>query len=335
MRSGHSLGWVSWIGALMALAGCSGGAQPVRPPDLTKAEAQAAAQRVGHEGLAELVAARAGIKNLEYALTTEAARYCGELTRPRAGILLADPKKFADHDLEDIARQKLALGDAPTVVHVVPGGPFERAGLQTGDELLAVDDEGMETSGHFSQLLNETGQRTSIRVRLRRDGMERELDVPLVPACPVSFGLATSAMIVPWQHEKLAIAIPLGLVTWSQSEDEFAIAVAHQLAHSLFDRPDEPESDSEARTDRLGLILAAGAGYDVSGAANYWERIAHEYPWLVLPKQEARRSATGRTTWWVAFNKYPHHGIGDRMPAIRALASELAARAEDSAAEPR
>jgi hypothetical protein len=322
------------MGVLIALVGC-GGAQPVRPPDVTKAEARTSIQRVGAEELIELVEARAEIKNLEYTLTTHAAKYCGELTRPRAGVLLADPKKFADRDLENIARERLSLGDAPTVVHLVSGGPFERAGLRTGDELLSVDDEELETSGDFAQLLLESGERTAIRVRFRRNGAEHELRVPLAPACPITFGLATSAMLVPWQHEKLAIAVPLGLVRWSQSDDELAVLTAHQLAHALFDRPDEPELESEARADRLGLIIASGAGYDVSDAASHWERIAHEYPWLILPKQEARRTATGHSTWWIAFNKYPHHGIGDRMPAIRALASELAARAEDTVSRPR
>jgi len=312
----------SWLSCLLVLGGCAPASGPLRTPQLSDTEAGDALEEVGGEALEQLLDARARIKDLEYALTTQAASYCGELSRPRAGALLSDPEKLTDRKIKRVAEQKLALGDGPTIVHVVP----EQAGLQTGDVILRVDGEALDSSGRFAQILLQSDQRESLALRIQRGAEERELTVGLEPACPIAFGLSTSAMIVPWQHEKLAIAVPLGLISWSESEDELAVATAHQLAHALFDHPDEPELDSELRADRLGMKIAAGAGYDVSGAPRYWERVAVEYPWLVLPKPTARRTITGSSTWSVALGEYPHHEIGARLPQIRTLAQALVPR---------
>jgi hypothetical protein len=83
--------------------------------------------------------------------------------RPWAGLLLIDRP-----------------GDPPLVASLDGGGPAERAGLRTGDALLAAGGEEIALSGELSRLVDSAGAGDSIALRVRRAG--EDLEVSLTPA---------------------------------------------------------------------------------------------------------------------------------------------------------
>jgi S1-C subfamily serine protease len=86
-----------------------------------------------------------------------------------------------------------ALSGLP-VYGCLPGSPAERAGVRYGDVLLSVD--GQPTPSWDAYLAARRSSGESIRVRLFRDGLELEVDLPLttertfdVHAIAVAIGL--------------------------------------------------------------------------------------------------------------------------------------------------
>ncbi len=299
------------------------------PPEVTPEEANRSVTEVATVSVGRYVADRERVLDIEYALITRSAKRCGAL-RPRAGALLLHPGSFPDDAIREAAGRNHELGESLSVVHVIPGGPFDRAGLRPGDELLEVDGKVIRTESEFSDLLLETSDRSAIQVLAQRRGERLDRTVQLAHGCPVKFFLsrALNFQIITRQHDKLLVHVPAGVLNLIEDNDTLAVVLAHQFAHVLFDDDVRPWPEQETRADRFGLLLAAGAGFDVSGAVKYWEAVASEYPWLI---DEAPDSVG---PLWKGYNQYSHHGLGNRLAAIRATVQEIAVRQAASAASP-
>ena len=309
----------SGLAAAFACAwGCTSTPLPpeVSPEELDRSVAEVAATSVGN-----YVKQRARVLDIEYALTTSSAKRCAP-HRPQAGVLLFHPGTFADDSIREAASRGHALGEHLSVVHVVPGGSFDLAGIQPGDELLEIDRKKIRTEDDFSDLLLETSERSSIQILVQREKERLELPVQLVHGCPVKFILSHDRdyRIVTGQGSKLLIYVPEGVTSFVADDDTLGMVLAHQFAHVLFDDPTKSWREQERRADRYGLLLAAAAGFDVSGAVKYWEAVAVEYPWLI---GEAL-SASGPL--WKGFGDHSHYGLGSRIAGIRATVREIAAR---------
>jgi predicted Zn-dependent protease len=68
-----------------------------------------------------------------------------------------------------------------------------------------------------------------------------------------------------------------GMLRFTESDDELAIVLAHELAHGLLGRELSVEN-AESEADYLGLYLVARAGYDVAVAAEFARRLGAEFP---------------------------------------------------------
>jgi predicted Zn-dependent protease len=104
------------------------------------------------------------------------------------------------------------------------------------------------------------------------------------------------------------IVVYSGLLRFLESDDELAVILGHELAHGLLDAGLDPAA-AEREADRVGLYLAALAGYDVAVARGLSERFIREFP-LAL---EAR---TGHT----------HLSSPERALALEATTSEIQAK---------
>jgi hypothetical protein len=115
------------------------------------------------------------------------------------------------------------------------------------------------------------------------------------------------------------------LVLYAQDDDVLAAALAHALAHLLFDDGAVDDLAAEQRADQMGILLAGAAGYDVDATVGYWEEMARAYPWIVAPR---RSRGFGRDSFrsFGARVLYDHHDLARRMPGIRARVAEVKER---------
>ena len=73
----------------------------------------------------------------------------------------------------------------PSIITVDPNSPAERAGLQRGDVVLAYNDLDVQGDIPMHEVL---APGSPVRVRIRRDGSERTVDLTVAPAPPVVRG---------------------------------------------------------------------------------------------------------------------------------------------------
>ena len=78
---------------------------------------------------------------------------------------------------------------------------------------------------------------------------------------------------------------------------------------------------AEIAADRLGLYLAARAGFDVAAAPGLWDRLAVEQPWSLSDDVEHYGS-----------NSVPPHGyMASRAVAVRAIVAEIESKRDEGA----
>jgi hypothetical protein len=90
------------------------------------------------------------------------------------------------------------------------------------------------------------------------------------------------------------VVMTTSMLAFIRSDDELAIVLGHELAHRILGHPIMSDSEGvlasfgikagelwrrEAEADRLGLRLAAAAGYDLSAAIPFWRRYLGKYDW--------------------------------------------------------
>src|SRR3546814_19959489 len=109
------------------------------------------------------------------------------------------------------------------------------------------------------------------------------------------------------------------LLDFLRNDDELAIVLGHEIAHTIYKHPAELEARgvpsegllrgfgknasrvraTEEEADRLGIKLAWAAGYGVSAAIPYWRRYYSQY------RSEERRVGKEGVRkvgfWWTPF----------------------------------
>jgi putative serine protease PepD len=74
---------------------------------------------------------------------------------------------------------RIATGAAAGGPAIVPGGPAEKAGLQAGDVILALDGKTVEGSSELIVAIRSKSPGDTVTLTVRRDGSERDVDVTL------------------------------------------------------------------------------------------------------------------------------------------------------------
>lgn len=225
------------------------------------------------------------LQTIGWKLLTGNVRQC-EKTAPLSGILLQDAGAYGQ---PDVMRQMLGLSGDFFVQSVVAGSPAAAAGLTVGDEIVAVDGSDlaqiplsaqqrwmrlMVVEQRIAQSLAEDG-----RVTLSTARSDRALTLEGLPGCASRFEMLTG------NDKALAdgdrIAIGADFVGFAYSEDEFAAALAHELAHNLLGHAQWLEGvgrkrkhirRTEREADRLMPWLLANSGYDPAAAIRFMRR---------------------------------------------------------------
>ena len=122
----------------------------------------------------------------------------------------------------------------------------------------------------------------------------RPLTVTLssIPGCPARGRLARSGQANAFADGRYAI-MTTRFLDFFRSDDELAVAMAHELAHNILRHPQELEAQgvpaggmmrhlgrnarlvraTEIEADRLSVRLLAAAGYDLDAIVPFWRRL--------------------------------------------------------------
>jgi hypothetical protein len=231
-------------------------------------------------------------------------------------------------DLNDAARIAFGMGDKLQVNSVLSGSGAARAGLKRGDVLVAAEGKPLPTGPNAETLAATVfgplvGTHATIKLALERSGTPMVLPVPVTRACAFRIDLGNADNVNSYADGN-RVMVTRAMMNFAQSDEELALVMAKGLAHNVLGHaqairmsstlgsvidnlvntsPDTslligtggikampPEMDAAA--DSLALYMVARAGYNIDGAAQFWQRLATMYPITVLNGYVANHPAT-------------------------------------------
>lgn len=319
--------------------------RPELDPKITEAEREA--QR--EIALREQLRRQERADRVAFRLLTTAAELCGEKLGAFSGARVI-ARDLYRNEWRKTADRLYGLERGPVIAYVVPGSPAAAAGLQAGDVLTGIENQAFANEEGLMRKLSEAFSRMAPgkphTVRYLRGGESRTATLLPVAGCnhPVT---VTADSAVNAFADGRRILVTSGMVRFTESDEELALVIAHELAHNVMGHIEKRMGNSliglligavvsaasgvdvtrlgadlgalvyskefEAEADYVGLYYAARAGYPVDHAAHFWRRMAVEHP-----------KAIGHGV--------THPDTASRFVALEATAKEIAARR--SAGEP-
>lgn len=270
-----------------------------------------------------------------YRLATANAEYC-DRTELVPGMLLHDAASYGDAER---VRSQFGLSGDIGVQSVVPGSPAALAGIKVNDTLTGFGSEAIAES--YPPTRPGWKRLAAIRERMEtmlsdgsislswsdNAGLARTAVVSGTAACTSRFELIDRSNAA--EADGTRVLLGQNFPAFGYSEDEFAAAVAHELAHNILahvatlDRVGRSQSNirlSERDADRLMPWLLANAGYAPEAAIGFMEKWGPKYGGGLLRKRthdgwderveyikaelatlESRRDSNGKADWKSGF----------------------------------
>ncbi len=216
-----------------------------------------------------------------------------------------------------ILRRLLGMDERLTFTEIVDETPAHKAGMRAGDiltgidgTLLPVSKEALKT--YFEQINAAAIKGAPVSLQLERDGVALNVTMPVERVC-ASIVLPIAADTVSAFAAGSAVLVTRGMMRFA-NDRELAIVIAHEVAHIALGhtlkekRERSPVGTDQSRStndlgmpsgnalapaaqpsrlsqqareldaDVVGAYLVAAAGLPVTDAANFWRRMAANYP---------------------------------------------------------
>ena len=229
---------------------------------------------------------------------------------PVTGLLLHHLPEYLPPD-RALMIQRYRLDRGPGVLSVLADSPAARAGLVAGDVLLSVNGVAFPTPAVIARENRRKKWRAAVEATegqleaelrlgpaellLLREGRELKTRIEPITGCIGRVRLARSTQTNAFANNGYVV-MTTSMLNFLRSDDELAVVMGHELAHNLLRHPDTRDEEGvlaalgisgpsamwkrEEAADRLGLRLAAAAGYDLDAAIPFWRRYLKKYDWF-------------------------------------------------------
>jgi hypothetical protein len=297
-------------GLWLAVTGCTSDPRHSR---VDEHRAAALREDLYEQSVRLYVARHTRLLAVSYAIRTAGAALCGEQVGPILGIAAwrSNPM-FGRPFFDALDRLYGVWAGSVAVVAVQPNSPADRAGIRIGDQVLRVGGVEIQTDIDVFDRANAAGT-DPIPFTVLRDDMEVSVDVARLVACRQEALIEIGDLMLTDRARGDHFYVTSGFIRFAKTDDELALVVAHEIAHRLTDMRVVPGPQVEVQADRLGLYLAARAGYDVSVAPGFWDRVAREQPWTLSEDVEH-----------YGWTRVPPHGyMPSRAAAVQRIVAEI------------
>lgn len=251
---------------------------------------------------------------------------CPLLARKILGFTAKNAYSFSS-DFVPVAQSGLGLGEQLQVMSVLPDSGAAKAGIRSGDLLLAAGDQTLaqgpdaeRVAGSMVSDAIEGNTALDVTVWRKGDTESSIVDVPLTPACAMVIDLGNTEEVNSYADGR-HVMVTRGMLGFVRSDDELAAVMAHELASNILSptlRPAQsvvierlhslnavtqaaPEGNvlapatvqQDSAADRLALYMLARAGYRLDAVAPFWLRLASTYPASIANSHTALHAPIG------------------------------------------
>ena len=302
---------IPFLAAIALLLFSIGCAARLAPPEADEVQAESAREAHTAAAIDDLSGMIERVLRVSGRLRTAGARFCEDQVAPLLGIDIEqripapDPPHFWDAYLATFGVEKKI-----TVTVVDPWSPADRAGVRSGDWILAVNGRRARRALDVFEILRDEPDRPP-QLKIQRGEETLEIQTELRPACAHEVLVNLTSEIITGRAKRNHAWISVGMIRFVETDDELAVVIGHELAHRI--RGGGHGSKTELRADKIGLVLAARAGYDETVAPAFWERFALEKPWMIRWEPDSKRA---KEPW--------HARVAERLLAMRKVLGEIA-----------
>lgn len=278
------------------------------------------------QGLQALRSDDLRVNTVFYRLATSSVALC-RTKGWQTGLLLHDLSQYAPA-YRAAAAATFHLKNGPAIEGVVPGSAADRAGVRADDTVLSINgipvqDEPIPSHGAsyatmaaLRRQLDDALGTGILTLSVQRGPSSLQLTVRPEPGCLASVQILPE-MLKDAGADRSLVSISTAMVETTRNDDELAVLLAHELAHialghsakldalgiqrglgRYFGKNAAAIRETESEADRLGLYLAARAGYDVTVAPAFLWRLG---------------KAFGANLW----SEPTHPALRDRVAAAR------------------
>lgn len=245
-----------------------------RQSEVPRAASGAAAGTESASGTPPAAASRLSLHGAAFKLWRAAAEMCAPKLRPGHGIVAATLKDIKASRQGEYARS-WALDRRPRVALIAKGSPAERAGLQPGDLILAINGARVAPGGSgrkkIDSLMRGAGLKP-VKISINREiGEEqgaRTVELTPVPVCDYTVHLLSEEKINAYADGNRVI-VTSGMMDFVRTATELETVLAHELAHNLMKHRQAKEGNVAIGTV-IGLVLdvaiMASTGVNTDGA---------------------------------------------------------------------
>lgn len=262
------------------LMGCASTA--TRLPDISEPALRAESILQENTALAKQAAYAARLLSVGRTLLQANTELCPK-TRRDIGVMIHKEENYPE-ELRIAARRELGAKSTPSVFLVAPDSPAARAGIKPGDIFL-IDGQPVGPN-----LLRDALDAQAVTFNVQRNSREITVTVEPDTICHSRLRLRPSTAINAFANGR-HITVTTGMLDFTQSDDELALILGHELAHNTmghirkvvgnlilsgfatrYTRPFESESDY------VGLYYMVRAGFNPDGVEIFWRRLANVDP---------------------------------------------------------
>jgi predicted Zn-dependent protease len=275
------------------------------------------------------------VQNVAYPILKGAVPLCKENVRPSLGLMATTVHDYGKDDVA--AAMRFGITERPTVIAVTTNAPADRAGIQKGDVILAINGKPVATGKKatartMEMLTDELAANPTVTLDISRAGQPQTITATADTVCKYPVVLLQDDVVNAYADGK-AIYVTSGMLRFVENDQELATVIGHELAHnamghlsakttnyvlgSIFDvlaaaygintqgafgnaAAQAYSQEFEAEADYVGVYAMALGGVDIAGAANLWRRMGAESGSI---RTKYNSSHPGSTERYVAIDK--------------------------------
>lgn len=222
-----------WAVVLVGVGLCAGCAGPVSQfPDAAPADVAAEQHRQLLAQARDYYAQRIRVDNVAFQIRTANTRFCKGRVAPQIGLFAATVRSLPEK-YHSVAAEVLNLDwDTPRAVAVADHSPAVRAGIRSGDDILAFNDDPVPAAGTGKWIADhvKAAGAEPIRLSTRRNGKMRTSVVYPVTGCSIPIELKAGGAAGAFTDDR-KIVIRSGILRLTRSDADIAVIIGHELAH--------------------------------------------------------------------------------------------------------
>lgn len=202
------------------------------------------------------------VQRISDELRVAGVELCGSKIAPVLGAAVVGVDRFPSV-LQPLAAEYLGGRDNLRVVALFDGFPASGAGVEIGDELLALNGTRLKDMARLARVGRPPDGR-DVELRVRRGEVRQTLSIRSLPGCrfPASVRLTQHRIAFTDARE---IWISSGLIRHFD-DSRLAYVIGHEMGHSILRRVRNRMSSGpkiEAEADYIGAYLSAKAGFEL------------------------------------------------------------------------